>query len=189
MELRVLAFHKPLGVEVTRPKSLKAFFESSTVYHHLPEKYHEDGWVPVGRLDKDSSGLLLFVNEGPLVSLLQKPGFCEKVYEVAVRGPVEPHHLVALHQGVGTAIGVMKVRSAGVIGNLGQLSFLRVVLNEGKNRQIRRIFNALRDSRLNKPLKVMALKRVGFGNVGLDLEVGKWRFLGIKETDRLLQPI
>jgi 23S rRNA pseudouridine2605 synthase len=168
---------------------LKAPFVNPTVYHLLPEKYLEDGWVPVGRLDKDSCGLLILVKEGHLVSLLQKPGFCEKVYEVTVRGPVEPHHLVALHQGVETALGVMKVHSAEILGNEGQLSYLRVVLNEGKNRQIRRIFNALRDSRLNKPLKVMALKRVGFGNVGLDLEEGKWRFLGIEETERLLRPI
>lgn len=181
-----MVFHKPLGVEVTRPKTLLPHPESPAVYHRLPPGFHEEGWVPVGRLDKDSSGLLLFVREGSLVAKLQKPGSHEKVYEVTVRGPVEPDHLVALHQGVGTALGTLKAGQVEILGSEGKLSHLRMTLTEGKNRHIRRLFNGLRDSRLNKPLKVMVLKRVRFGTVGLDLEEGQWRFLERAEEERLL---
>lgn len=140
----------------------------------------------MGRLDKDSSGLLLFTDLGPLVAKLQKPGSYEKVYEVTVRGPVEPHHLVALHEGVGTALGMLKTERAELLGTEGKLSKLRITLREGKNRHIRRLFNGLRDSRLKKPLKVMVLKRVRFGTVELDLDEGQWRFLERAEEERLL---
>ncbi len=142
--------------------------------------------MPVGRLDKDSSGLLLFVREGPLVARLQKPGTLEKVYETTVRGPVEDHHLVALHKGVGTDLGVLRADQARILGTEGKLSRVRLILREGRNRQIRRLFNALRDDRLGKPLKVMALRRVRFGPQALDLGEGDWRFLSESEEGELL---
>jgi 16S rRNA U516 pseudouridylate synthase RsuA-like enzyme len=73
-----------------------------------------------------------------------------------------------------------------ILGTDGNLSCLRITLREGKNRHIRRLFNALRDNRLGKPLKVMALKRIRFGSTTLDLAEGKWRFLDPGETERLL---
>src|ERR1700690_880742 len=85
---RILMLHKPKGVEVTRPKTPgdKKASAPKTVYSLLPPEFHAQGWVPVGRLDKDSSGLLMFVREGFLVRLLQTPGNIEKAYEVWVKG-------------------------------------------------------------------------------------------------------
>lgn len=185
---RILALHKPAGYEVTRPKirGQASYPGQKTAYDLLPPELHEGGWVPVGRLDKESSGLILFVSEGPLVALLQKPGYLEKVYEVVVRGPVEAEHAEKIMKGVETPIGVLKAKAVELLENDGKLTRARVVLEEGKNRQVRRLFAALRDKKLGKPLKVMALKRIRIGPLELDVEEGKWRYLTEKETENLL---
>lgn len=72
MTQRILMLHKPKGYVVTRPRvpGIEEVPVGKTVYSLLPPEFHAQGWVPVGRLDKDSTGLLLFVREGPLVHRL-----------------------------------------------------------------------------------------------------------------------
>jgi len=185
---RILLLHKPKGVEVTRPHSLdrEAYPGQKTVYHVLPSEFHEQGWVPVGRLDKDSTGLLLFVREGFLVGRLQKPGALDKVYEVWVRGRVLPEHVEQALKGVSTPIGPLRAKAVTLKGGAGPKSRVEVVLDEGKNRHIRRLFAAMKDPVKNKVLKVTDLKRLRFGPVELDVPSGEWRFLNPEETDNLL---
>lgn len=188
---RILALNKPKGYEVTRPKAIgsEAYPGQKTVYDLLPPEFHEGGWVPVGRLDKDSTGLILFVKEGFLVGRLQKPGNLDKVYEVWVRGHVQPEHVEKILNGVETPIGVLKAKAVEVLGGAGPKTRARVVLEEGKNRQVRRLFAALKDLKFNKPLKVLELKRTRIGPLELDVESGKWRYLTDDETEALLNCI
>ncbi|MBA3966022.1 MAG: hypothetical protein H0X47_09640, partial [Nitrospirales bacterium] len=85
----VILFHKPKGYLVTR----KDERERKTVYHVLPPFLLQEGWVPIGRLDKDSRGLLLFTQNGTMVDRLTEPGGCEKTYEVEIRGRISDNDL------------------------------------------------------------------------------------------------
>ena len=80
----IFVFHKPKGTTVTRSDEWGA----KTVYDLLPAWVRDDGWIPVGRLDKETRGLLLFVRDGKLMDALSRPGAHEKVYEAWVRGRV-----------------------------------------------------------------------------------------------------
>ncbi len=183
--------HKPKGIEVTRPKILQseAYPGQKTVYALLPPEFHEQRWMPVGRLDKDSTGLLLFVKEGFLVSRLQKPHTVDKVYEVLVWGRVQPEHLEKISSGVESPIGFLKAKAVEILGESGPQTSLKVVLGEGKNRHIRRMFAGLRDSKTNRPIKVLELKRTHLGPLTMDIELGTWRFLNGPETESLLKCI
>jgi 23S rRNA pseudouridine2605 synthase len=181
--------HKPKGYVVTRlnrPESENSP-GSKTVYSLLPTEFHAQGWVPVGRLDKDSSGLLLFVREGPLVYLLQTPGNLQKVYEVWVKGLLEAEHLQKVLQGVQTPLGILKAKVVEVLGVMGTNTLVKIVLDEGKNRQIRRIFASMKNDKFNKYFKVLGLHRVSIGSVDLDVEPGQWRFLSKIESEQLLR--
>lgn len=184
----ILYLHKPVGYEVTRPHVLNPKASSKTVYHLLPPEFHPQGWVPVGRLDKASTGLLLFVNKGPLVDLLQKPGSLEKVYEVEVEGPVEKHHAKSIMDGVLTPLGVLKAKSVELLATQGKTTWARVILEQGKNRQVRRLFGALRVTEQTRRLRVRALKRTRFGPLSLDIGSGEWRYLTDLECEALLGP-
>lgn len=187
---RILMLHKPKGYEVTRPKTLESqnYPGQKTVYSLLPPEFHGQGWVPVGRLDKESTGLLLFVKEGLLVGRLQKPHNLEKVYEVVVRGYVQAENVEMALRGVESPVGVLLAKAVEIQGEAGPQTLVRVVLDEGKNRHIRRMFAGLKDLKVNKPLKVLELKRTFFGPVSLDIEPGAWRFLTDAETEALLKP-
>jgi 23S rRNA pseudouridine2605 synthase len=184
----ILMFHKPRGYEVTRPRSLEAeaYPGQRTVYALLPAEFHAQGWVPVGRLDKDSTGLLLFVQQGRLVDRLGSPGKIDKVYEVWVRGHVRPEHVAEILAGVKTPSGVLRAKGIEVQGGAGPKTRVRVVLDEGRNRHIRKMFAGLTDVKFKKRLKVVDLKRVAIGPLTLDIESGRWRFLTDQESDVLL---
>ena len=180
---RLFLFHKPKGVVVTASDELGR----RTVYDLLPARLRGEGWVPVGRLDRDSRGLLLFVREGRLVELLTRPGGLERTYEAEVRGHLQESQLPLLLRGVGTPVGLLRCSCAEILGYRGPRTRLRVVLDEGRNRHVRRLFGALRDERHGTPLKVLDLKRVAYGPVELDVPSGRWRFLEPRE-ERLLIP-
>ncbi|HUO57647.1 MAG TPA: pseudouridine synthase, partial [bacterium] len=178
------------GYEVTRPKTpgAKNYPDQLTVYSLLPVEFHEQGWVPVGRLDKDSTGLLMFVREGSLVWRLQTPRHIDKVYEVWVMGHLKPEHLERVLKGVKTPLGDLKAKSVSIQGVVGPNTLVRVVLDEGKNRHIRRMFGGLRNPERKKPFKVQGLTRTAIGPISLDVEPGQWRFLTGAETEALFKP-
>jgi 23S rRNA pseudouridine2605 synthase len=177
----ILMFHKPKGVVVTRNDELGR----KTVYDLLPEWLRSKGWLPVGRLDRDSRGLLLFVEDPSLIDKLTKPDGIAKIYDVWVRGHVNNDHLQAMKSGVRTSIGILKCAEVEILGIVGPKTHLRVKLFEGKNRHIRRICGALSDPEKNTPLKVLELKRTHFGPLELDLPSGQWRFLNPDEVEKL----
>jgi pseudouridine synthase len=133
---------------------------------------------PVGRLDKDSTGLLLLTNDGRLHYRLTHPSFDhEKEYEVTVAQALPEAVLRKLAKGL-PLMGV-KTRPARV-KRISSRCFL-MVLQEGKNRQIRRMLRKVGN-------QVTDLKRVRIANIMLgSLPVGRWRYLTKKEKDRLLK--
>ena len=158
-----------------------------TVYDLLPEWAFNEGWMPIGRLDLSSKGLLLFTREGKVGNLLTTPGNCMKIYEIWVRGHVSEAHITSAKKGVESKFGLLKALEVTKIGTGGAKTKLRVVIDEGKNRHIRRLFGALKDEKFGTPLKVLELKRVSIGSFTLDIESAKWRYLSTEEEKMLLQ--
>jgi 23S rRNA pseudouridine2605 synthase len=160
---RVLLYHKPVGEMVTRHDPGRR----PTVFARLPA----GRWVAVGRLDLNSSGLLLFTDSGELANRLMHPRYeLEREYSVRVQGNPD---LEALRRGVHLEDGVAAFTSihqekAGT----GTNRWYRVVLKEGRNREVRRLFEAV-GARVNR------LVRVRYGPVELpqDLAPGNWREL------------
>ena len=94
---RLLMLHKPKGYVVTRSDEKGR----KTVYDLLPDWARREGWMPAGRLDLDSRGLLLFSREGKILDALTRPGHLDKTYEVLVRGLVTPEHVARALAAVG----------------------------------------------------------------------------------------
>jgi 23S rRNA pseudouridine2605 synthase len=177
---KLLVLNKPKGYIVTRSDDLGR----KTVYDLLPQWAFDEGWMPVGRLDLESKGLLLFTTDGKVGDALTKPGNCTKLYEVWVRGHVNDEHIAMAKSGVQSKHGLLKAKVEKV-GTGGAKTKLKVALNEGKNRHIRRLFGALSDPKFGTSLKVLELKRISIGDFNLDVESAKWRYL-TKEEETLL---
>jgi 23S rRNA pseudouridine2605 synthase len=181
-ESRLLMLHKPKGYVVTRSDEKNR----KTVYELLPPWAYDEGWMPVGRLDMDSKGLLLFTQNGQISDYLTEPGSCHKLYEVWVRGHVTPDQAVQMVAGVETSEGLLRAVRVEIKGGAGPKTRLEVELDEGKNRHIRRMFGELKDPKFGTALKVLELKRTAIGPLPLDVESGKWRFLTQDEERNLL---
>ncbi len=139
------------------------------------------GWFAVGRLDKDSEGLLLFSDDAVFAQRLMDPGGVAKTYEVVVEG-FPPDEALALMRAGGTQLDGRSLRPVDVT-RLGKAprggTRYRVVLHEGVNREIRRLFLAAGH-------KVRRLKRVGVGPVELgELKEGEGREISSSERERL----
>jgi len=180
---KLLVLNKPKGYVVTRSDELGR----KTVYDLLPDWVFNDGWMPIGRLDLESKGLLLFTTNGKIGDALTKPGGCIKVYEIWVRGHVTDEHIATAMSGVESPHGLLKSFNVEKIGMGGAKTKLRVELNEGKNRHIRRLFGALKDPKFGTPLKVLNLTRISIGSFKLNIESGKWRYLSLEEESMLIK--
>jgi 23S rRNA pseudouridine2605 synthase len=180
---KLLVLNKPKGYLVTRSDDLGR----KTVYNLLPDWAFYDGWMPIGRLDLESKGLLLFTTDGQIGNVLTKPGNCIKIYEIWVRGHVTDEHIAEALKGVESPQGLLKALVVEKIGNGGAKTKLRVQIDEGKNRHIRRLFGALKDPKFGTPLKVLDLCRVSIGSFKLNIENAKWRYLSLEEEKMLLK--
>lgn len=180
---KLLVLNKPKGYLVTRSDDLGR----KTVYNLLPDWAFNDGWMPIGRLDLESKGLLLFTRDGQVGNALTKPGNCVKVYEIWVRGYVTDEHIQMALKGVETSQGILKALVVQKIGQGGAKTRLRIEISEGKNRHIRRLFGALKDPKFGTPLKVLNLNRVSIGSFKLDIELEQWRYLTEEEEKSLLK--
>jgi 23S rRNA pseudouridine2605 synthase len=145
----------------------------------LVPKIHQRVYV-VGRLDETSEGLILLTNDGDLAYRLMHPRFgVEKTYLVQVAGLPKPADLQQLLKGIWLADGHVKARSVRRLKSQGESSWLRIVLSEGKNREIRRML-----ARLGH--KVLRLRRIALGKVELGtLPTGKARKLLRPEVEAL----
>lgn len=180
---KLLALNKPKGYVVTRSDELGR----KTVYDLLPDWVFHDGWMPIGRLDLESKGLLLFTTNGKIGDALTKPGNCIKVYEIWVRGHVTDEHIAQSLKGVQSPHGLLKALEVEKISTGGAKTKLKVVIDEGKNRHIRRLFGALRDPKFETPLKVLDLNRISIGSFKLNIEIGQWRYLSLEEERMLIK--
>jgi 23S rRNA pseudouridine2605 synthase len=138
----------------------------------------------VGRLDEDSEGLLLLTNDGDLAQQLMHPRFgIEKTYEVQVAGSPSPTDLRQLTTGVWLSDGRVKARFVKRFKRQGDSTWLKIVLAEGKNREIRRML-------AKQNHKVMRLRRVAIGPIRLDrLPKGKSRRLALPEIEALRRAV
>ena len=167
-----IAFNKPLGVTCTTDKR-----DPSNIIDYIG---FDERIFPVGRLDKNSSGLILLTNDGSIVNrLLRAENGHEKEYLVTVNRPYDKNFLRSMESGVpvlGQLTLPCKLKPA------GDKSF-KIILHQGLNRQIRRMCEYL-------GYKVTRLKRIRFMNIELGgLETGKWRYLTSSEKKELLKDI
>jgi 23S rRNA pseudouridine2605 synthase len=137
---------------------------------------------PVGRLDYDSSGLVLLTNDGELTNRLLHPSYkLDKVYRVTVIGMPEPPVLKQLRSGIKLEDGITAPAEVRVLRKHPLESVLEITIHEGRNRQVRRMFEAI-----EHPVK--RLKRVKFGPLALgNLPPGKWRPLDAEEWKALYE--
>jgi pseudouridine synthase len=174
-----LVLNKPPGYLVTA----KDPFQRPTVMNLLPPL--KNRVFPVGRLDFDSEGLLLFTNDGDLAHRLMHPRFqVEKEYLVRVKPKPEPLTLARLEKGVfldgkKTAPAQIRMLSKTTKGS----AILLVKIHEGRKRELRRMFEALGH-------RVFALKRLRLGSLQLGkLKKGQWRHLTTEEIKRLKKDV
>jgi pseudouridine synthase len=172
---RVFAFHKPRGVVC----STVAEGGATPVRDLLPPDVR--GWFAVGRLDKESEGLLLFTDDAVFAQRLMDPGGVEKVYEVVVEGFPDDAALAPMRAGGapmdGRVLRPVEVTRLGKAPRGG--TRFRVVLHEGVNREIRRIFRAAGH-------RVRRLKRIAVGPVELgEIKEGEGRETSSSERERL----
>jgi 23S rRNA pseudouridine2605 synthase len=135
---------------------------------------------PVGRLDFDAEGLLLLSNDGDLTNLLSHPKFSiPRTYLVKVRGVPEEERLTRLKRGVMLEDGKSKAVSVRILRQKEKNSWIQVVVTEGRNRLVKRMFSAI-----GHP--VLKLKRVGFGPIQLGgLRIGQFRYLTLEEIEKI----
>lgn len=138
---------------------------------------------PVGRLDRDSEGLLLLTNDGFLTYVFTHPKFgVEKRYLVYVQGEVEERDLKRLREGILRGGETYRIVSGEILDVSGGTSLVAVVLTEGKKHEVRILFDSI-------GFPVVRLIRVGMGPLVLDPELppGKWRYLRKDEEEKLLK--
>ena len=140
----------------------------------------EERIYPVGRLDYETSGLLLLTNDGELAFKLTHPGHqIEKVYHVRISGFLVEKEIKSLEKGIKIEDYVTAPAKLKLVEKLIDSSVVEVAIHEGRNRQVRKMFEVLGRT-------VLKLRRVATGPLKLEgLEEGKWRFLTDKEVKAL----
>ncbi len=177
---RVLVYHKQSGEICTHNDPQ----DRPTVIQSLP-KIQNGRWLSVGRLDINTTGLLLFSNDGELVHKLMHPASgLERVYLCRVWGKVDERILEQLHKGVSSKNEILKFDDIERLHKKGANSWFRIVLSRGKNREIHRAWKSV-------GYRVSRLKRVQYGMITLpkDLKPGSCFELkpdAIKELQRIV---
>lgn len=173
---RVIAYHKPVGEVVTHDDPQNR----PTVFRRLP-KLQQGKWQSVGRLDLNTEGLLLFTNSGELANRLMHPRFgLQREYAVRVLGALSTEERQRLLEGVDLDDGRAQFGSIEEGGGEGSNVWYRVTINEGRNREVRRLFEAVGHA-------VSRLIRIRYGAMVLPrgLKRGVWMELDERDIDSL----
>ncbi|HHU94349.1 MAG TPA: rRNA pseudouridine synthase [Alcaligenaceae bacterium] len=162
---RIILYHKPAGEIVSHDDP----GGRETVFSRLP-KIKMGKWLSVGRLDLNTEGLLIFTNSGDLANRFMHPRYgAEREYAVRVLGELTPEQMKQLTQGIELEDGMAQFGSLEFVGGEGSNRWYRVTINEGRNREVRRMFEAV-------GLTVSRLIRTRFGEIVLpsNLRRGRW---------------
>ncbi|CAL4321977.1 Ribosomal large subunit pseudouridine synthase B [Buchnera aphidicola (Eriosoma lanigerum)] len=176
-KIRVLLYHKPIGEICTHhdPKS------RITVFNNLPSLINGK-WINVGRLDINTSGLLLFTNSGDLANALMHPKFqLEREYQVRIFNYSKKNlNIELLTKGVMLKDGLAKFDLVQNISGIGKNKWFRVIISEGRNREVRRIWSSIH-------CIVNKLIRIRYGNIILpkSLKHKNWKELNNIEVRNL----
>lgn len=168
---KVMIYHKPDGEIVSRddPEGRPSVFDK------LP-RLKGQRWISVGRLDYNTEGLLIFTTSGELANRLSHPRYeVEREYAVRVLGELTQEHMDRLTAGIELDDGVAQVESIFQAGGEGANQWYQLVIKEGRNREVRRLFEAL-------GLAVSRLIRVRFGPVAMPPKVKRGMFLDLTDA-------
>lgn len=173
---RVLMYYKPEGELCTRhdPEG------RATVFDRLP-RLTGARWIAVGRLDINTSGLLLFTTDGELANRLMHPSReVEREYSVRVFGAVDDAMLNRLKKGVQLEDGPANFKEIKFVGGVGMNQWFDVTLMEGRNREVRRLWES-------QGIQVSRLIRIRYGNIKLmkNLPRGGWQEMGLADVNYL----
>jgi 23S rRNA pseudouridine2605 synthase len=169
--VEVLLYHKPVGEMTTRsdPEG------RPTVFERLPQPA-SGRWIVVGRLDVNTSGLLLFTNDGELAHRLMHPSSeIQREYLVRLRGSPSPAVLERLRRGVELEDGPANFDSIEAESTEGSHTWIRVRLHEGRNREVRRLFE-------HEGFIVSRLTRIRYGSVELPRDLRAGGFKGLESS-------
>lgn len=167
-KLVYIALNKPVGITCTTEKKVKA--------NIVDFVNHEKRIFPIGRLDKDSQGLILLTNDGDIVNKILRAGNNhEKEYIVTVNKPIDDKFIESMSSGV-RILGTITKKC--IVNKINERTF-RIILTQGMNRQIRRMCEAL-------GYNVTKLNRIRIMNIKLgNLKIGSWRNLSSEELRKL----
>lgn len=153
-----------------------------TIYDILPDEIKE--LKPVGRLDKDSTGLLIMTNDGDFINKMTHPSVkIPKTYRVTAEGKMNQQHLLQMAKGIEIEKGKIAYADSAIIDYEGRNTVLQIVLYQGMNRQIRKMLDSL-------GFPVISLKRISHGTINIQgLKKGQFKYIKQREINDLIKQI
>jgi pseudouridine synthase len=169
-----IVFNKPKDCITT----LKDERGRTTVFDYVKVK---ERIFPVGRLDRDTTGILLLTNDGELANVLMHPKHeIKKSYKVSIDKPITREHAIDLKKGIRLSDGKTEPAEIYIIPNTKNLD-IGIIIHEGRNRQVRRMFESL-------GYEIKKLDRIAYGDISYEgLKKGQWRLLTRREINYLLK--